>query len=84
MLSTDKKSKTGYGNIESKKGSVVYGYTYLMDEKAFLLIDPYENCYINNQNVYKEGKKPSYLAEQNTNHYFRMQIDIEIQINGKW
>ena len=38
----------GYADIEPKKESIVYGYAYLMDKKAFLLMDLYEGNHENN------------------------------------
>ena len=64
---------SGYADVQPEEGSVVYGYAYLMDDKAFELMDGYEACH--SKTEFPEGTTDS----QDKSHYFRMQVKIQIK-----
>ena len=63
---------SGYADVIPTKGSLVYGYAYLMDEKAFELMDGYEGCFKTTE--FDEGTTEC----KNGSHYFRMKIKLQV------
>ena len=61
---------TGFADIQPSEGSVLYGYTYYMDQKAFDLMDNYEYCF--DKKIFPEGT----LSSNNSSSYFRMKIKL--------
>ena len=72
------KGGPGYANIHRSSGNTVYGLAYLMDDRAFALLDGYEGCHTTQ--LVPSGTDPTWWG-----HYYRMGCTLEIQSeDGAW
>jgi len=71
------KGPNAFANILRAANSIVYGYAYKMDNRAFELLDGFEGCKI--KVVVPNGYQPSWRG-----HYYRMACLLEVEIDGAW